>query len=149
MAAREPAGSEPRVPIKLAGVRVLVVEDQEDTRDLLAAALGHSGAEVEPAGSAREALSALRRRPPDVLVCDIAMPGEDGYALLARVRALAAEEGGLVPAVALTAYAHSGRPRAGPWPPAIRPTCPSPSMPASSWRWWPAWRRGTAPEARA
>jgi PAS domain S-box-containing protein len=107
VAARAPAGPEPRVPIKLAGVRVLVVEDQEDTRDLLSAALGHSGAEVEPAGSAREALSALRRRPPDVLVCDIAMPGEDGYALLARVRALAAEDGGLVPAVALTAYAQS------------------------------------------
>lgn len=107
VAARAPAGPEPRVPIKLAGVRVLVVEDEEDTRDLLSAALGHSGAEVEPAGSAKEALSALRRRPPDVLVCDIAMPEEDGYTLLARVRALAAEEGGLVPAVALTAYAHS------------------------------------------
>ena len=52
--------------------------------------VGRSGAEVEPAGSAKEALSALRRRPPDVLVCDIAMPGEDGYELLARVRALAA-----------------------------------------------------------
>jgi PAS domain S-box-containing protein len=102
-----PAGPETRVPMKLAGVRVLVVEDEEDTRELLATALGHSGAEVEPAGSADEALRALRRRPPDVLVCDIGMPGQDGYELLARVRALAAEEGGLVPAVALTAYARA------------------------------------------
>jgi PAS domain S-box-containing protein len=90
---------------RLAGVRVLVVEDEEDTRDLLATALSHTGAQVEAVGSAEEALDALRRRPPEVLVCDIGMPGEDGYALLARVRALAAEDGGQVPAVALTAYA--------------------------------------------
>ena len=62
---------------------------------------------MDPAASAAEALAALRRHRPDVLVCDIGMPGEDGYALLSRVRALAAEEGGLVPAVALTAYARA------------------------------------------
>jgi PAS domain S-box-containing protein len=101
------ATREARVPVRLSGLRVLVVEDEPDTRDLLSAALGHSGALVEPAASAGEALDALRRRPPDVLVCDIGMPGEDGYALLARVRALTAEEGGLVPAVALTAYARA------------------------------------------
>ncbi len=95
------------VPVRLSGVRVLIVEDEEDTRDLLSAALGHSGAEVDPAASAAEALAALRRRRPDVLVCDIGMPGEDGYALLTRVRGLAAEDGGLVPAVALTAYART------------------------------------------
>jgi PAS domain S-box-containing protein len=95
------------VPVRLAGVRVLVVDDEEDTRDLLSAALGHSGAQVEPAASAGEALDALRRRRPDVLICDIGMPEEDGYALLARVRALAPDEGGLVPAVALTAYARA------------------------------------------
>jgi PAS domain S-box-containing protein len=106
-AARAPGRTEPGVPIKLAGLRVLVVEDEEDTRDLLATALGHSGAEVEGAASALEALTAFRRRPPDVMVCDIALPGEDGYSLLARVRALDAEQGGLVPAVALTAYAQS------------------------------------------
>ena len=108
----EPQGAAPasaardtRVPVRLSGVRVLVVEDEADTRDLLSAALGRSGAQVEPAASAEEAFDALRRRPPDVLVCDIGMPGEDGYALLSRVRAMAAEDGGLVPAVALTAYA--------------------------------------------
>jgi PAS domain S-box-containing protein len=96
---------EMRVPMRLSGVRVLVVEDEEDTRDLLSAALAHSGADVDPAASAAEALAALRRHRPDVLVCDIGMPGEDGYELLTRVRALGPEEGGLVPAVALTAYA--------------------------------------------
>jgi PAS domain S-box-containing protein len=104
--APESATGEVRVPVRLAGVRVLV-EDEADTRDLLAAALGHSGAEVDSAASAGEAMAALRRRRPDVLVCDIGMPGEDGYALLERVRALAAEDGGLVPAIALTAYARS------------------------------------------
>jgi len=105
--APEAATREVRVPVRLAGVRVLVVEDEADTRDLLAAALGHSGAEVDPAASAEEAMAALRRHRPDVLICDIGMPGEDGFALLARVRALAAEDGGLVPAIALTAYARS------------------------------------------
>jgi len=105
--APESATREVRVPVRLAGVRVLVVEDEADTRDLLAAALGHSGAEVDPAASAAEALAALRRRRPDVMVCDIGMPGEDGYSLLERVRALASEDGGLVPAIALTAYARS------------------------------------------
>ena len=90
---------------RLRGVRVLVVDDEEDTRDLLATALGHAGAEVETVATAAEALEALRARRPDVLVCDIGMPGVDGYALLAQVRSLTPEEGGLVPAVALTAYA--------------------------------------------
>jgi len=106
-AASASVAREARVPGRLSGVRVLVVEDEAETRDLLSAALGHSGALVEPAASAGEALDALRRRRPDVLVCDIGMPGEDGYALLARVRDLTAEEGGLVPAVALTAYARA------------------------------------------
>jgi CheY-like chemotaxis protein len=86
-------------------VGVLVVDDEEDTRDLLATALGHEGAEVQAVASAPEALRALRERRPDVLVCDIGMPDVDGYALLSQVRALSPEEGGLVPALALTAYA--------------------------------------------
>jgi PAS domain S-box-containing protein len=100
-----PADSAP--PVRLAGVRVLVVEDEPDTRELLSTALGHSGAQVQPAASAGEAFAALRRQRPDVLVCDIGMPGEDGYSLLSRVRALAPEDGGLVPAVALTAHARA------------------------------------------
>jgi PAS domain S-box-containing protein len=92
-------------PARLARVGVLVVDDEEDTRDLLATALGHEGAEVQAVASAPEALRALRERRPDVLVCDIGMPDVDGYALLSQVRALSPEEGGLVPALALTAYA--------------------------------------------
>ncbi|HUG52478.1 MAG TPA: ATP-binding protein, partial [Vicinamibacteria bacterium] len=99
--------AEPAPPMRLAGLRVLVVEDEADTRDLLAVALGHSGAEVSAVGSAREALESVHRHRPDVLVCDIGMPGEDGYALLSRLRALPPEDGGLVPAVALTAYARA------------------------------------------
>jgi signal transduction histidine kinase/CheY-like chemotaxis protein len=88
----------------LEGVRVLVVEDDADTRELLTQALSASGASVLPAGSADEALELLRRRGVDVLVSDIGMPDVDGYALLRRVRTLP-EPAGRVPAVALTAYA--------------------------------------------
>ncbi|HEX7316484.1 MAG TPA: PAS domain-containing protein [Pyrinomonadaceae bacterium] len=85
----------------LEGVRVLVVEDREDTRELLSALFRQHGAEVVTSGSAVEALSALRRERPDVLVSDIGMPGEDGYWLIKEVRAL----GDDLPVVALTAYA--------------------------------------------
>ena len=90
---------------ELAGVRVLFVEDEDDTRAVVGALLAAAGARVRAVSSAAEALAVLRRWTPHVLVSDIAMPGEDGYALLRKVRALAPEEGGLVPAVALTAYA--------------------------------------------
>jgi CheY-like chemotaxis protein len=69
--------------------------------------LENRGATVSPVASAEEALAALLSGPPDVLMADIEMPGEDGYSLIRRVRALAPEEGGSVPAVALTAYASS------------------------------------------
>src|SRR5258708_4287666 len=88
---------EARVPGRLSGVRVLVVEDEGDTRDLLSTALGHSGALVEPAASAGEALDALRRRRPDVLVCDIGMPGEDAYALPPRAPDPPPQQGGPLP----------------------------------------------------
>ena len=91
----------------LEGVRVLVVDDDADTRELLAEALSASGASVLPAGSADEALELLRRRGADILVSDIVMPDVDGYTLMRRVRELP-EPAGRVPAVALTAYA---RPR--------------------------------------
>jgi PAS domain S-box-containing protein len=89
----------------LAGVSVLVVDDDEDARNLLQFVLERSGAVVVTVSSAAEAVQALRERRPDALLADIEMPGEDGYSLMAKVRALPAEEGGAVPAAALTAYA--------------------------------------------
>jgi CheY-like chemotaxis protein len=90
---------------RLDGLRVLVVDDEQDTREMLKAGLGQCGAEVTAAGSAAEALEALVAGAPDVLISDIGMPGEDGYELIRKVRTLPVEEGGKVPAIALTAYA--------------------------------------------
>jgi len=94
-------------PERLDGLRVLVVDDEPDARELLAVGLGQCGAEVVTAASAREALDAIARLKFNALVSDIGMPGEDGYELIRRVRALAPEEGGMTPAVALTAYARA------------------------------------------
>jgi len=91
----------------LAGVRVLVVDDDADARELITAVLGQSGAEVVTAASTAEALNALARARPHVLVSDLSMPGDDGYALLERVRALGLDRDGRVPAVALTAFARA------------------------------------------
>ena len=93
--------------INLAGRRILVVDDEADARDLLAQILGQAGADVIVVGSADEALETLRRWRPDVLVSDIGMPGDDGYVLIRKVRALGTAEGGQVRALALTAYARS------------------------------------------
>jgi CheY-like chemotaxis protein len=87
-------------------VRVLIVDDDVDTRVLLQTILASSGAETEVAGSAEEALRAIARKPPDVLLSDIEMPGQSGLDLLRRVRALDPARGGAVPAGAVTAYAH-------------------------------------------
>jgi CheY-like chemotaxis protein len=89
----------------LVGVRVLVVEDDLDTLEILKVVLQSRGAEVITAASAGEALKALERFRPDVLVSDIAMPEQDGYELIEHVRQLGPERGGSIPAVALTAYA--------------------------------------------
>lgn len=89
----------------LAGVRVLVVDDEADTRAMLAAVLDQCGASVAQASSAKEALERLGEQVPDVLVSDISMPGEDGYDLIRKVRELPAEKGGKVAAAALTACA--------------------------------------------
>jgi CheY-like chemotaxis protein len=92
---------------RLDGLRVLVVDDEPDTRELLKAGLGRCGAEVTAAGSAAEALAAISGGAPDLLISDIGMPDEDGYDLIRRVRELPAESGGRVPAIALTAYART------------------------------------------
>ena len=89
----------------LTGVRLLVVDDETDARELLRTILAQCGAEVTVAASPREALEALEGARFDVLVSDIVMPDEDGYDLIRKVRALDAEHGGQIPALALTAYA--------------------------------------------
>jgi PAS domain S-box-containing protein len=88
----------------LEGLRVLVVDDEADARDVIEAGLRAFGAEVRVSASSAEAVSTLRSWRPELLLSDIGMPGEDGYQLLRQVRALPVDEGGLTPAVALTAY---------------------------------------------
>jgi signal transduction histidine kinase/ActR/RegA family two-component response regulator len=89
---------------RLDGVRVLVVDDDGDAVKLAEAILAAAGAQVRSCSRAAEGLELVRRWRPDVLVSDIEMPGEDGYALIRKIRALDSEEGGGTPAVALTAY---------------------------------------------
>ncbi|HEX8118031.1 MAG TPA: response regulator, partial [Pyrinomonadaceae bacterium] len=89
----------------LGGVRVLVVDDNADARELLALVLGRAGAEVTAAASAAAALELLRQAEVDVLISDIGMPAEDGYALIGQARSLTAGRARRPPAVALTAYA--------------------------------------------
>lgn len=99
-----PAEHERDLYADLTGVRVLVVDDEVDNRELFVLLLGSCGAEVRSASSAAEAFAALRRDPPHLLVSDIAMPFEDGYNLIRRVRLLSVDEGGRLPALALTAF---------------------------------------------
>jgi PAS domain S-box-containing protein len=94
-------------PESLDGLRVLVVDDEPDTLELLKAGLGQCGAEVVTARSAGEALEIIKTVLPDVLISDIGMPNVDGYDLIRRVRDLPVEGGGRVPAIALTAYART------------------------------------------
>ena len=84
-----------------------MVDDEPDTSDVLAAILREAGAEVRASLSASEGLAVLETWWPDVLLCDIAMPREDGYSLLRRVRAEEARHGRAIVAVALTAYARA------------------------------------------
>ncbi|MBW4457739.1 MAG: response regulator [Nostoc indistinguendum CM1-VF10] len=90
---------------ELTGIRVLMVDDEPDTRELSTALLTQYGAEVLTVTSAAEALASLESFQPDVLVSDIGMPEMDGYALLQQVRSLPPSKGGQIPAIALTAYA--------------------------------------------
>jgi CheY-like chemotaxis protein len=89
----------------LRDVRILVVDDEEDARVLLRTALAAYGADVAIAASTPEAIAEIERRVPDVILSDIGMPHEDGYSLIRRIRALAASQGGGIPAIAITAYA--------------------------------------------
>jgi CheY-like chemotaxis protein len=89
---------------RLDGVRVLVVDDEPDARDLFESILRHAGAEVDVAESAAAALEVMDARPPRVLVTDIEMPGRDGYELLEAARA-GARRGRPFAAIAVTAYA--------------------------------------------
>jgi signal transduction histidine kinase/ActR/RegA family two-component response regulator len=106
-----PPPAEPAEPVDLSPLRhlrVLVVDDEEDARVLLQTALAQYGADVITASSVADAFAAIDRSAPDVLLSDIGMPYEDGYALIRRLRARPAARGGSTPAIAVTAYASAG-----------------------------------------
>ncbi|HET8697242.1 MAG TPA: ATP-binding protein, partial [Gammaproteobacteria bacterium] len=105
-AARVAASPADPVVADLHGMKILVVDDEPDARSLLQRLFRNCNASVVAASSADEALEALLRDAPDVLISDIGMPGADGYVLIRRVRSLEGTKGA-VPAIALTAYAHS------------------------------------------
>ncbi|HYY96179.1 MAG TPA: response regulator, partial [Pyrinomonadaceae bacterium] len=100
----ESATREPQ-PAILSGLRVLVVDDDEDALNLIRAVLERTGASVTTVESAAAAWAALEEARHDLLLCDIGMPGEDGYQLIRRVRARETARGLATPAIALTAYA--------------------------------------------
>jgi CheY-like chemotaxis protein len=103
---RQSATAEERpAAVQLDGLRILVVDDDQDARELITELLRSRGAEVRTAASAEEARSLLDREQPDVLLSDIAMPGHDGLELIRSVRERPLAAGGRVPAIALTAYA--------------------------------------------
>jgi PAS domain S-box-containing protein len=101
----DPSWAEAASPPSLQGARIVIVDDQEDARELLKAVLQRYGGVVTVSASASEALAAVSSDKPDVVVTDIEMPGQSGYDLLRQLRSLPAHLGGLTPAVALTAYA--------------------------------------------
>ncbi len=94
-------------PPELAGLGILLVEDEADSRELLNLVLVSCGAAVTTAGSAAEAFQLIQDGKFDVIISDIGMPEEDGFSLISRLRELPAEQGGNIPAVALTAYARA------------------------------------------
>jgi PAS domain S-box-containing protein len=102
------AQTQPPLPtphIRLNNVHALIIDDEADLRELITLILQESGARVTATASVAEALNALQHSVPDVLISDIGMPDVDGYMLMHQIRALSPEQGGLVPAIALTAYA--------------------------------------------
>jgi CheY-like chemotaxis protein len=94
-------------PEHIRGLRVLVVDDEEDARNLVATVLEDCGCRVETASSVDDAMSQFMKARPEVLLSDIGMPGASGLDLIRRVRALPRDLGGDVPAAALTAYARA------------------------------------------
>jgi PAS domain S-box-containing protein len=105
---RHPAVSPPAPSAadnSLQGMRVMVVDDEADARDLLGVSLEQSGAEVRKLASAEAVMAELPSYRPHVLLADIEMPGKDGYSLLQLIRQLPPDQGGLTPAIAVTAYA--------------------------------------------
>jgi CheY-like chemotaxis protein len=88
----------------LDGLRVLVVDDEADTRELLKQGLEYCGANVKCVGTAEEPLDLVTSTVPDILISDIGMPVVDGYDLIKQVRGLPPDRGGKIPAIALTAY---------------------------------------------
>ncbi|KYC37774.1 hybrid sensor histidine kinase/response regulator [Scytonema hofmannii PCC 7110] len=90
--------------VDLSGVRVLVVDYEQDNRDFLVVLLENYGASVRAVASAHEALTSLIEQPPHLLISDIGLPGIDGYTLIREIRSLPPERGGQVPAIALTAF---------------------------------------------
>ena len=103
--ARRPLDREIVRPAVLKGLRVLVVDDEADARELMRIVLRSSGAEVMSAASAEEAFEHVEQWHPDILVSDIGLPDVDGYALIQKLRTLEAERGWSIPALAVTAYA--------------------------------------------
>ncbi|MBC1242097.1 histidine kinase [Nostoc linckia z18] len=91
-------------PLSLAGLNILVVDDDEDSRFYVTTVLEADGASVTAVASAAAALKALPQLQPDILICDIAMPNEDGYTLIRKIRTLQPDIYGKLPAIALTAY---------------------------------------------
>jgi signal transduction histidine kinase/ActR/RegA family two-component response regulator len=103
----EAARSLAECPENLDGLKVLVVDDEPDTLEIIRVSLDQCGARVTTANSSAEALNLLRSTPPDVIISDIGMPTEDGFDFIRKVRELPPERGGRTPAVALTAYARA------------------------------------------
>jgi PAS domain S-box-containing protein len=96
-----------KYPAELEELKVLVLDDEQDAREVVQLVLEQGGARVALASTVKEALEAVRTFQPDVIVSDIGMPEEDGYVFIEKLRALPREQGGRTPAIALTAYARA------------------------------------------
>ncbi|MUG97209.1 response regulator [Scytonema sp. UIC 10036] len=101
---KNPTPKTPELFLDLSSIKVLVVEDDAGTREFITFALKQYGANVNAVGSAAEALEALAQSKPDILLIDLGMPKVNGYTLLRQIRSMTPEQGGQIPAIALTAY---------------------------------------------